>query len=632
VTTFAGLPGEQGGTDGISDEARFNNPWGNMGLAVDPAGNLIVADASNHTIRRIDRAGTVRTIAGLTRAQGSVDGPGPQARLNYPTGVAVDRHGNIFVADTGNGTIRKLSVEGVMTTIAGEAGMRGSVDGVGSAARFTAPGGIVVDADGTLYVASHDDTIRRVSAEGVVTTIAGRAGAPGRSDGRGDQARFWFSLNMPVDLEPIGLAFDLDGSLLATDVGNRRLRRITREGVVTTFAESFDFSWPTGIAVHPSGDVYVSDSGLNGVILRSIPEAPPLITVAPSQIVASGATVVLSAPAGPARGVAFQWRRNGLLLPDETRSTLVIPSVRELDAGFYEAEVTNSAGFSLSAGTRLTVAGERDAGRVLNFSVRSSVRADSPTLILGATIAGSTANTSMPALFPAVGPSLDRFGVSDYVRDPELSVRFDDVIVGTNDNWNGDTQAALSGAQVGAFELLSPASLDAAIATALTPHVYTVHLGSKGSAPGVVLGEIFDATPPAMRGLGSPQLRNLSARSYVGTAADTLVLGFSIGGQTAATVLLRAAGPSLRAHGVSDVLDDPVIHLFSGSTLIRENNDWGGDAHVANVARAVGAFEFSDPTSRDAALLVTLPPGIYTLQVRSANNETGVAVVEVYVP
>ena len=159
-----------GSADGTGSAGRFFFP---TGVAVDAAGNVYVADSSNHTIRTITPAGVVSTLAGLAGNPGSTDGTGSAAQFNFPQGVALDAAGNVYVCDTGNATIRKVTPAGVVTTLAGLAGSLGSVDGTGSAARFFSPTGIGVDAAGNFYVAERGMVaIRKVTPAGIVTTFA----------------------------------------------------------------------------------------------------------------------------------------------------------------------------------------------------------------------------------------------------------------------------------------------------------------------------------------------------------------------------------------------------------------------------------------------------------------------------
>ena len=225
VVTIAGSAGSSGGADGSGSIARFADP---SDVAVDGWGNLYVADTGNHAVRKITPAGVVTTFAGLTGVSGSSDGSG-SARFNHPAGVAVDSSGNVYVADTDNNEIRKVTAVGVVSTLAGVAGVIGSSDGAGSAASFHGPSGIVADTMGNLYVADTlNHTIRKVTSTGVVTTVAGLAGASGAVDATGSAARFD---------GPQGLALDASNNLFAADTNNDIIRKIVASsGAVTTVA------------------------------------------------------------------------------------------------------------------------------------------------------------------------------------------------------------------------------------------------------------------------------------------------------------------------------------------------------------------------------------------------------------
>lgn len=255
--TLAGSAGQIGSADGINSAARFNWP---MWVAVDRTGNLYVADWGNHTIRQLASSGAVTTLAGLAGTPGIADGTGSAARFNGPMGLAVDDPGNLFLADWGNHTIRQITPSGVVRTLAGLAGSSGSEDGTSSSARFNHPAGVAVDNAGNLFVAdSANYTIRKVTPAGVVTTMAGLAGSGGKADGTGSAARF---------RKPYGIAVDNEGNVYVADKDSYTIRRVTPAGIVTTLAGSTfgnadgigtaaSFLGPTGLALdrvcHKSG-------------------------------------------------------------------------------------------------------------------------------------------------------------------------------------------------------------------------------------------------------------------------------------------------------------------------------------------------------------------------------------------
>jgi sugar lactone lactonase YvrE len=278
VTTLAGAAGVTGSSDGTGTAAQFNNP---QGVATDAAGNVYVADTGNNTIRKITPTGVVTTFAGGPTS-GAADGVGPAAHFDGPTALATDTAGNIYVADTGNCTIRKITPGGVVTTLAGRP-IEGAADGVGSAALFRYPQGIAVDGVGDIYVAdTANDTIRKITAAGDVTTMAGKAGVPGSVDGTGSGARFD---------QPRGVAVDATGTVYVADTENNTLRTISPSGAVTTLAGSAAvtgyadgvgaaarFESPQGLSTDAQGNVYVADSAADTV--RKITPAAVVTTLA----------------------------------------------------------------------------------------------------------------------------------------------------------------------------------------------------------------------------------------------------------------------------------------------------------------------------------------------------------------
>lgn len=263
VTTFAGICGNTGSTDGTGSAARFNGP---LAIDVDGSGNLFVADRNNNTIRKITPAGVVTTFAGTAGTAGDVDATGASARFNDPRGVAIDGSGNIYVSQA-NGTIRKITPSAVVTTLAGSPNNYAFADGTGSAARFSVPWGIDCDALGNLYVADYNNNrIRKVNTStGAVSTLAG-SGVFGSTDGTGTAAQFGF---------PMDLTVAANGNIYVADRSNQLIRQITPAAVVTTLAGlsgSSGFADGTNTAARfnqPSGIEYSTAAGALYVVDQS---------------------------------------------------------------------------------------------------------------------------------------------------------------------------------------------------------------------------------------------------------------------------------------------------------------------------------------------------------------------------
>jgi len=264
VTTIAG-DGSPGIQNGPAFEASFSDPFG---IAVDKRGNVIVADGGqSNQIRRVTTFGKVETIAGST--EGFADGDALRAQFNTPSGIVIDRNGNIIIADTSNNRIRKLSADGSkVSTIAGS-GVAGFKDGPAAEAQFDGPMDVAVDEDGAIFVAdAYTDSIRKISTNGVVTTLAG-GGSPGYGDGPVASALFD---------TPSGVTVNKDGNVFVADTGNHAVRKINRSGEVSTIAGQaaaqvgeVRLNRPVGIRVTHDGFLLVSDEG-SGKIIRITPE------------------------------------------------------------------------------------------------------------------------------------------------------------------------------------------------------------------------------------------------------------------------------------------------------------------------------------------------------------------------
>jgi DNA-binding beta-propeller fold protein YncE len=312
VTTLAGTAGHLGYADGSGAAASFSNP---SGVATDASGNVFVADSDNNEIRMVTTPGAaVSTYAGSIGGRGYLDQAWVLAKFNDPHNIAMDAAGNTYVGDLGNNVIRFIAAGGSqVTTFAGSVGPGGvgSADGTGAAAKFNGPVGMVTDSHGNLFVSDYNNnTIRKITPSGVVTTFAGTAGAAGCNDGTGSAARF---------TNPYGLAIDASDNIYVADYGNQVIRMITPGGVVSRLAatctiQGFNdgpalangqFNGPHGVAVDRStGNVYVADRFNNAIRMIS----GGVVTTIAGPAATGGATPGASGFAdGTGNAALFNW-------------------------------------------------------------------------------------------------------------------------------------------------------------------------------------------------------------------------------------------------------------------------------------------------------------------------------------
>ncbi len=369
----------------------------------------------------------------------------------------------------------------------------------------------------------------------------------------------------------------------------------------------------------------------------SVASIAPVFTAQPmAQTIAAGSTVVFNAPATAA--ATYRWERNGNVIAGATTGTLVVNNASAADEGTYVAFASNSVGNITSNPAALTVvaADTVNVPRLVNLSILTTAGAGARILTMGAFIGPGDARGELPLVIRGVGPTLAQppFNVGGTLADPEMNFYAAGAAtpIESNDNWGGSASLAAAFAAVAAFP--RPAgSLDSAIVRT-SPGVatggYTVQVTGKGNASGTVIAEMYDAAGSA-RTATTPRLVNLSTRAEIDANAD-LAVGFVLGGQAARTVLVRGVGPSLAVFGVSGVMVDPRLELFNNNTgqRIGGNDDWAGSLEIATAAASVGAFSLSGPASKDAVLLVTLPPGPYSARISGAGGAGGAALVEVY--
>lgn len=559
VSTIAGGAGDGLLVDGPAADARF---WWPSGVAVATDGTIFVSDKMNNVIRRISVSGEVSTFAGVAvpfdggsvGAQipgGSEDGPRHQARFYGPDGLALDAAGNLFVADSENHTIRRISPSGDVTTVAGLAGQSGHVTGHGQAARFNLPSGLAVDRAGWLYVAdAGNHAIRRISPTGDVTTYAGTNAADneeGSVDGPARQARF---------RHPTGVAVDASGYVFVADSRNALVRRISPDGRVDTLAGFAGyngygaieygtrgpddgpgtlarFQRPSSVAIGTGGRIYVTDSDNHAIRVLDPRRSARLANLSMRRRAGSGestmiagfvldgskATSVLVRGVGPGIG-SFDvldplrdprlrlFNGRGVLidqnddwnpeLADAFGAMGAFPLdvasrdaalVRQLSPGSYSAHLYAAEGEEGTALLELYTGGEIHEGGFVNLSVRSEAGSGEETLIVGFAVMGEEPLT---VLVRGVGPTLAGFKIANPVRDPLLRVFRDRELVAENDTCGEEIKLRRIFERIGAFPFAGWDSPEPAVLLTLEPGVYSAHLGSADGTAGVGMIEVYD--------------------------------------------------------------------------------------------------------------------------------------------
>lgn len=408
VTTLAGT-NTAGALDGNGNAAQFGNP---KGLAIDPAGNVFVADDNNANIRKVTPTGDVTTFVGSAGLRGTTDATGTNALFYDPWGVAMDAAGSIYVADTGNQLIRKVSPTGDVTTLTGRPGVRGFADGAPGIATFENPTGVAVDFAGNVYVVdSGTYLVRKVTPDGFVTTLAGVANEPGYADGQGIAARFNY---------PKFLTVDGEGNVYVGDQNNHAIRKITPAGRVSTllfqpgYSSTVETLWhPRGVAADAAGNVYVADY-VNSTIRKATRNGPisPVVVSAPTDtVVDEGGTVTLTVTLASAGGATCQWMKDNVPLAGATFTTLRLTGITRSQAGRYTLVIQRGG---VSFATRAALVSVRTPsdmfGRLL-FSYKGTNQSYWNLWTVsakGTGLAQLTTYTNAHAFYPRLSPNATR--------------------------------------------------------------------------------------------------------------------------------------------------------------------------------------------------------------------------------
>ncbi len=676
VSTFAG-PGSAI-ADGVGDAARFGSP---RSMAVGADGTLFVADASGHTIRQVTRAGVVSTLAGAPEISGFANGNGSNARFNSPKDIAVLPNGDLVVADSGNHVIRRVTRAGVVSTFSGTPGIGGKANGAAAVATFYSPTRVAANSSGDVFVLDQNwpYAVRKISAlNGEVSLHAG--GAWSETDGNGVEIGFIVSIvdmvltddgsllladtggrvkrvtpdgrifRMPYDIIgiPSGLAIDGVGNLYAVASTPNLAQRISPSGEVTFLAgvyyglgeqeglgSGIRFSYLESIAVSADGIVHVADG--TGPIFSGF-KALEIVRQPESSAAAEGAELTFSIGTAATGPVTYRWQHQAAG-SQEFRdvagvqgTTFTLPSVQAFHAGTYRVLASYDGYVIPSDEFEIDVApSPRSNARVLNLSTRALDLQGDNVLIPGFVIEG-TGTKRM--LVRAVGPGMwDTFELEGYLPDPKLWLvnQKTGAEVASNDDWGTSANKAdiiAVSKSVGAFPLLAE-SRDAVVLVDLPAGQYTVPTVGNNDGTGIAMVELYDADDDAT----TTRLANISNRGFVDVGHRIMIPGFVVSREGSRTFLIRAVGPGLRStFNLQGVLEDPVLTVFRGAEAILANDDWDGttgSTTTSAVAKQVGAFPLV-AGSADAAFVVTLPPGHYTIQATGKDGTTGVALVEVY--
>ena len=401
--------------------------------------------------------------------------------------------------------------------------------------------------------------------------------------------------------------------------------------VQTTDGASYDV-----VVTNAAGSVTSRAAKLTVTVL---PLAPVIGTQPQSIVQSAGGIASFTVTASGTPLPTYQWQRlpassstwanltSGTTYAGVTTATLTVSGVSAAMTGDqFRCIITNSAGRTTTDAATLTISsGAASPSRLTSLSIRIGAGTGDQTLIVGFIVSGD--NKSL--LVRGVGPTLAQYGVVGFLADPQLKLFNGNAQINSNDNWFSAANASqVVGVAAQLQEFTLPAnSRDAALLSTLNNGVYTAQVSGVGNTTGIALVEVYDANAAA-----ASRLTGVSARTQVGTGDNILIAGFGITGTLPLKVLVRGVGPSLASFGVAGVLTDPQLVVKSGATVIATNDNWSDAANADQIAAtATRLQDFPLPAgSKDAALLLALNPGTYTVQVSGIGNTTGVALVEVY--
>lgn len=608
-------------TDGSADSSF--NP------AVSGAVHTVVVQTDGRIlITRVTGTGTNSLVR--LNADGSNDNTFAPANDAAVNSVAVQTDG-------------KITVGGSFTTIAGTARKylaRLNADGSIDTSVTSSPNGVVtaltLQRDGKIVIGGTFSKVDGLPRYGIARVTASSISTESFTTNGGRNILTWSRSGAAPEVSGVQFESSPDGYTWTTLGAGARISGTSNWQISNISLSSADV-YVRASAITPGSPN--SSSGLiegRGYIFATSISATPAITGA---MVVNGASGSSFLYAIQATGVPTSFGASGLPAGLTINTTTGIISGTPTQMGTFLVQLTasNSAG-STSATLTLIIGAPgsiSDEGRVINLSVLAPVSSGNP-IIAGFVIKGSS---PQPILLRAVGPGLTSLGVTSVLAAPNLKLYSGSTLKNEVNSWGGSSDLSTTFARLGA-QPLAATSADAAVVVTLAPGPYTIWVSDLGTTGGTALAEVYDATQTPFPA-NSPRLVNIAARGVVSTT-QSVTGGFVITGSTAKQILIRGIGPGLTGQGVSSVLADPIVTLTKINLgEIARNDNWetpvadvssyppATAAQIAAAATATGAFTLTSG-SADAAILVTLAPGIYTAQVSGSGGTTGAAMVEVY--
>jgi sugar lactone lactonase YvrE len=579
ITTLAGNAIRGSGyNDGTGSNTAFNQP---CGIAVDINGNLYVADSGNYVIRKITQNGVVTTIAGQAGINGSTDGSGTSASFGVIKGITIDSYGNLYVTDYSNNNIRKITANtwNVTTLVSSAAGLKG-------------PTGITVDTSGNIYVSdSGNYIIRKISSSGVMYTLAGSIGKPGSSDGLGSAASFAY---------PAGIAIDNTGTLYVCDYNASTIRKVNSSGLVTTIggfvgAPGFldgtllntasQFAGPYGLTIDSSGNLYITDQSSLSVIreITSPLQQPSNVSTLAGQIGIASRWDGTGANANfnNAQGLAIDSKGN-IYIADTNNNTIRkgSPASSIIAQPIITTQPVNQS-VSIGGSATLTVVA---SGTALNYQ----------WLLNGVAITGATSSTytissittnnagNYTCVISNSAGSVTTAAITITVILPTPTITTQPISQTVSIGGSAIFTVVASGTNLNYQWLLNGVAI--AGATSSTYSISSASQSDLGSYT-VVISNNYGSTTSNSASLTSTtnpgRLLNLSVLSLDGPGSQLLTIGFVSGGlgtNGSQNLLIRGCGPalSLAPFNVPNVLQDPSITVYNSSTVaVASNDNWG---------------------------------------------------------